>query len=143
MKIYFAFSKTYALIFCFLMLIFTCFIALASQSIPKTSLENERDRSEYISNCGIKDAELLSVKSITIPLKSNEKFQTYVSKVKNGGFDILLYSGKTAVLYTYLTPSGTVHLLTLENKLICADFCDRFGNISYLRENNSNGKTKT
>ncbi len=132
MKVYFVFSRTYALILLIVLLICSLLLAVAAQSKASVTLETENQRNSYISSNGYSDAKLILAKEVFVPLTFNDNLKTYNEKVKIGGYDLSLYGGRYVKLYSYRADKKTIHLFTYCGKLICTDISENFNDITYF-----------
>lgn len=139
MKIYCTFTKSYALMLCVTLLI--CFSFLGSVSVEggTISLENEEERSSFISSCGFFEPVSQESKGIVIPVEFSKELENYSSKMQKGGYSISRYRGREAMLYTYYFSDSIVHLLCLEDELLCADYFSISDNEIYPLKVRKNG----
>lgn len=139
MKIYFSVTKSYALMLCVTMLI--CFFLLGCMSAESGTerLENESVRGSYLSSLGFDTPLDFESKSVVIPLRFSESLEQYSDIMKKGGYNISECKGKDAMLYTYYFDDSIVHLLTHEDRLICADCFNIQDNKIYPLKERKNG----
>lgn len=130
MKVYFVFSRVYALILLVVLLICSSLLAVTAQSTVNIYLETENQRNQYINSKGYADAELITVKEVFIPFEFDDALTEYNNLINNSGYDLTFFSGKSITIYTYTAKEKTIHLFTYKYKLICADICTTFNNIS-------------
>lgn len=124
MKVYFMFSKVYALALCIFLLTAFSFLAVAGGSIPKVALVTEAERAGFIKQYGYTVGDPVTVKTITVPAVMDDEYEKYAQILKKGGFDISLYKGKTLTEYTYMMENEIVfHLLLDKENLVGADCC--------------------
>lgn len=124
MKVYFMFSKGYALALCIFLLIAFSFLAVAGGGTPKVSLSTEAERAGFIKQYGYTVEDPVTVKTITVPTVMNGEHEKYAQILKKGGFDISLYKGRTLTEYTYMIDDEIVfHLLLDKENLVGADCC--------------------
>ena len=102
MKVYFMFSKKYAISLCVLVLIASIFLSAFSQSRVKVGAENEAERSGYLLKLGYECSEPVAIKEVNIPAEFDGNFEKLNAVVKKSGFDLSVYKGETVELYTYL-----------------------------------------
>ncbi len=122
MKIYFTFSRGYALALCLFLLVAFSFLSIASESAPKTALDNEGQRALFLEQYGLNVGDPLSIKTVTVPLEFDEEYKKFNAALISGGYDINSYKGSNLTEYTYNTgESIVVHLLLDEGILVGAD----------------------
>lgn len=103
MKVYFMFSKKYAISLCVLILITFVFLSAFSQSRVKVGAENEAERSGYLLKLGYEESsDPTEIKEINIPIKFDNNLKKLNAIIKKSGFDLSDYKGETVELYTYI-----------------------------------------
>ncbi len=139
MKIYCTVTKSYALMLCVTLLICFSFLGSVSAEGGKISLKNEADRCSFISSCGFLEPVLQESKEVSIPLVFSKELEKYSSKMQKGGYSISEFKGNNATLYTYNFDKWIIHLLCLEERLLCADYYSIEDNKIYPLKVRKNG----
>lgn len=122
MKIYFTFSKSYIKVLCLFLLAAFSFLSVASGNIPKTTLENEKQRAMFLEQYGFCVDDPVSVKAVTVPLLFNDDYEKFYNALKVGGYDIDSFKGRKLTEYTYYAEnSNLIHLLMDDKILVGAD----------------------
>ncbi len=109
------------------------------------SCATEEERAKYLSDLGYEFEKTPESKEIKIPEEFNKVYGEYNSVLKEQGFDLERYKGKTAVLYTYKITNykgnGNViaDLMVYQGKLIAADLCDPSAEDGFLIALKENG----
>ena len=103
-----------------------CFLVTANQQDSRTF--DEAARVDYINSFGWMVEGNCRMEEIIIPRQFNDVYLEYNKLQKKQGFDLSLYSGKTAKQYTYKVlnhPSNGeniyLHLIVLDDKVIGGD----------------------
>lgn len=144
MRIYFTFSRGYALVLCWFLLIAFSVLSIASDSKPKVTLENEAQRASFIKQYEILAGDPLTVKNVTVPLSFDRDFEQYSNILKSGGYDLDEYKGKCLTEYTYSAEDGLrIYILTDGEKLVGAHCIDLKNGSIHLLAGEKIGTDKT
>ena len=127
MKIYFAFTRSYAISLCVILLVAFSVLSIAGNNKNDIVLESEAQRAAFINQNGFIANDPISVKSIIVPLSRDKNYDNFYKAYASCGYDLSDYMGKALTEYTYLLKGNfTVHILMDNNKLVGADYCDLF-----------------
>lgn len=97
------FSKKYAVSLSVLILVSFIFLSAFSQSRAKIRAESEAERNSYLLSLGYEECyDPAEVREINIPTRFDDSFKKLNAVIKESGFDLSDYKGKTVKLYTYL-----------------------------------------
>lgn len=130
MKMYFTFTKKslVAVLAAMLLGLFIGGQIFAADNIKENGKTNKQ-RVDYIKSIGLKPSEeCKSSKEIIIPEQFDAVYQNYNALQKSAGFDLLLYMGSKATVYTYDidTPAGytgdtVANLIVYKGRIIGGD----------------------
>lgn len=121
MKIYFTFSRGYAIALCVFLLVAFSILSIASDGRPSITLENEAQRAAFLNQDGFEVGDPENVKTVTVPVKFDGDYKTFSDILSSGGYDLENYKGKSLTEYTYSTDDGLIiHIITDDEKLVGA-----------------------
>lgn len=128
MKIYFTFSKSYALALCVFLLVAFSFLCTVSENKPQIKLESEAKRVLFLSGCGFKAGDPITVKTVTVPADFDEAYKCLDDALRLGGYDIGAYKGKQLTEYTYLAENDFIIHIIEDNEKLVGAVCVNFEN---------------
>lgn len=103
------------------------FMAVMLFLLAMSQSENTPVFSHIVREMGYDDVETLpyEVVEFTIPTEFNRVYERYNSLLKEGGYNLEKYKGKTCKRYTYLIPSvnARANIIVYEGKIIGGDIC--------------------
>ena len=123
MKIYFAFSKSYAVVLCLFLLVAFFFLSVASSNLPKITLENEGQRVSFLEQHGFSVGDPFSIKTVTVPLDFDSEYKKISNSLLFCGYDINNYKGRNLTEYTYYLENNIMIHLIMDNEILVGANC--------------------
>ncbi len=147
LKVYLVCSRVTLVVFYCLLLFLVIIGVFKCVSVNNgVTADFEELRGNFLAQLGVEEiTPPTSCNDIVIPYEFNKIYQDYNNIQKYAGFDLTLYKGQTAQLFTYNYKNYFIHLILIKGKIVGGDFTENLydGKVLPLNTESVNEINKT